>query len=280
MDTPAALSEPLLRFAISAGVLVVMAALEMLIPKRRLGSPRGHRWLTNLSVVATGVAMVRVLGLIAQAVAVPLVALAVAEYAAAHGLGLLNLIEVPAALEVLAAVIALDFAIWLQHVISHKVPLFWRLHQVHHADTDIDVTTALRFHPVEIGLSMLYKSAWVLVLGAAPLAVLAFEVLLNACAMFNHSNVALPRGLDRALRLALVTPDMHRIHHSTIRAEHDTNYGFNLSIWDRLFGTYSEEPQHGHQGMTIGLAPYQDVRPSQLGWCLTLPFKPRRKSDA
>lgn len=277
METPATLSEPLLRFAVSAGVLVVMAALEVWIPKRRLTQPRGHRWLTNLSIIGTGLAIVKGLGLLAQTVAVPLVALAVAETAAANGIGLFNVLEAPAVLEIAAAVIVLDFAIWLQHVISHKVPLFWRLHQVHHADRDIDVTTALRFHPVEIGLSMLYKSLWVLVLGAAPLAVLAFEVLLNACAMFNHANVSLPPALDRSLRLLVVTPDMHRIHHSDIRAEHDSNYGFNLSIWDRLFNTYTGDPRHGHSGMTIGLAPYQDERPSWFWWCLSLPFARSRK---
>ena len=267
------MSEPMVRMAISLAVLVVMAVFEVLAPRRTLSTPRGRRWLTNLGIIGTGIAMVRFLGLVGQAMAVPLVAIAVAEWASADGLGLFNAVSWPPAVEIAAAVIVLDFAIWLQHLISHRVPLFWRLHRMHHADTDIDVTTALRFHPVEIGLSMLYKCLWVLALGAAPLAVLAFEVILNACAMFNHSNVALPGSVDRVLRMVLVTPDMHRVHHSTLRDEHDTNYGFNLSIWDRLFGTYCAEPRGGQTGMTIGLSPYQDQRPSRFLWCLLLPFR-------
>jgi sterol desaturase/sphingolipid hydroxylase (fatty acid hydroxylase superfamily) len=170
------------------------------------------------------------------------------------------------------AVLVLDLAIWGQHWASHKVPLFWRLHQVHHADRDIDVTTAVRFHPVEIALSMLWKIVVVVPLGAPPLAVFLFEVILNACAMFNHANIALPQWLDRILRLLVVTPDMHRVHHSVLRREHNTNYGFNLSVWDRLFRTYTAQPEGGHQGMTIGLPPYQSEAPTRFGWSLWLPF--------
>jgi sterol desaturase/sphingolipid hydroxylase (fatty acid hydroxylase superfamily) len=158
------------------------------------------------------------------------------------------------------ALLALDLAIWVQHLASHKIPLFWRLHKVHHADRDIDVTTAVRFHPVEIALSMLWKIVVVVPLGAPPLAVLLFEVILNACAMFNHANIALPAWLDGALRVAIVTPDMHRVHHSVLRREHDSNYGFNLSLWDRLFRTYTAQPEKGHRGMTVGLSPYQTAR--------------------
>jgi sterol desaturase/sphingolipid hydroxylase (fatty acid hydroxylase superfamily) len=176
-------------------------------------------------------------------------------------------------------VIVLDFAIWVQHVLSHQIPVLWRLHRVHHADVDFDVTTALRFHPVEIGLSMLYKVLWVLVLGPTALAVLIFEILLNACAMFSHSNVDVPKGLDRVLRTVLVTPDMHRVHHSVLANEHNANFGFNLSIWDRLFGTYTPEPQGGHHGMTIGLPAYQSEQPTHLAWSLRLPFMRRSPSD-
>jgi sterol desaturase/sphingolipid hydroxylase (fatty acid hydroxylase superfamily) len=178
------------------------------------------------------------------------------------------------------ALLALDLAIWAQHLVSHKVPLFWRLHQVHHADRDIDVTTAIRFHPIEIGLSMLWKIVVVLVIGASPLAVFLFEVILNGCAMFNHANLALPRSLDGILRLIIVTPDMHRVHHSVLRREHDSNYGFNLSIWDRLFRTYTAQPEGGHQGMTIGLPPYQNLNPSRFDWSLLLPFRPLKRSSS
>ena len=164
-----------------------------------------------------------------------------------------------------------DFAIWLQHLITHKVPLLWRLHRVHHADVDMDVTTAIRFHPVEIALSMLLKIGLVYLLGPAAIAIVIFEIILNGTAMFNHSNLALPAGLDRIMRKVLVTPDMHRVHHSVQRSEHDSNYGFCLSIWDQLFGTYIEQPKDGHDAMQVGLE-WQDDRPSKLGWSLALPF--------
>ena len=165
-----------------------------------------------------------------------------------------------------------DFAIWLQHLITHKVPLLWRLHRVHHADRDMDVTTAIRFHPVEIALSMLLKIGLVYLIGPSVFAIILFEVLLNGTAMFNHSNIRLPLGLDALVRKVLVTPDMHRVHHSVHRHEHDSNYGFSLSIWDRLFGTYIAQPAAGHDDMAVGLH-WQDDRPSKLGWTLSLPFQ-------
>lgn len=265
-------SELFVRFAAFAGVLALMAALEVVLPKRVLGHSKGRRWLTNLTIIGTGMAVVRLLALVSSMIAVPLVAIAAAEFAAARGWGLFNALAVPLGTATVLSVVLLDFAIWAQHLVSHKVPLLWRLHQVHHADVDIDVTTALRFHPVEIGLSMLYKVAWVMALGAPAVAVLIFEVLLNACAMFSHSNIALPGWLDRILRTLLVTPDMHRVHHSVLRREHDSNYGFNLSIWDRLFGTYTAEPAAGHTGMTIGLEEYQSEAPTRVLWSLRLPF--------
>ena len=268
---PAMPSEPVIRFGAFAGIFVVMALLEMAIPKRELSAPKGRRWLTNLSMVGFGIATTRLMGLIAQ----PLVAVGAAMVAEANGWGLFNLVALPGWFEILAAVVILDFAVWLQHVASHKIPVLWRLHRMHHADVDIDCTTGLRFHPAEIGLSMLYKVVWVLLLGPAAVAVVIFEVILNAGAVFNHANVALPRWLDTGLRLAIVTPDMHRVHHSIVRREHDSNYGFNLSIWDRIFGTYTDQPEHGHTGMTIGLSDYQEPGPTRIGWSLVLPFRRR-----
>ena len=275
MDVIPGLSEPVLRFSVFAGVFLVMAALEVMLPKRELTMPKGRRWLTNLSIVGIDSLFVRLMANLPQIVGVavvPIAAVAAAIWAEQAGWGLLNQITLPGWLEVVIALLVLDFAIWLQHLLSHKIPLLWRLHQVHHADRDIDVTTAIRFHPVEIALSMLYKIVWVLVLGPAALAVVLFEVILNGCAMFNHANVALPGWLDRALRLVLVTPDMHRVHHSIERREHDSNYGFNLSIWDRLFATYIAQPEKGHLGMTIGLKPYQTEEPAKLSWSLLVPF--------
>ena len=261
--------DDLLRFAVFAGVFLVMAAVEFFWPKRKLIASKGRRWLTNIGISVTAGVLIR---LMATAI-VPIAAVAVAFYAEDHQIGLLNHAPWPTWLKVAASLVLLDLAIWAQHLASHKIPVLWRLHKVHHADRDIDVTTAVRFHPIEIGLSMLWKIVVVLVLGAPPLAVFLFEVILNACAMFNHANVALPGWADAILRLVVVTPDMHRVHHSVRRREHDSNYGFNLSLWDRLFRTYTAQPEGGHQGMTIGLNTYQTEEPSKLGWSLVLPFR-------
>jgi sterol desaturase/sphingolipid hydroxylase (fatty acid hydroxylase superfamily) len=268
-------SEPVVRFAVFAVVLVAMAALERLAPKRALVAAKGRRWATNFTIVGLATLLVRGLAglpkLIAPAL-LPLTAVAAALWAEGAGAGLLRWLAVPPAPALVAAVVVLDFAIWLQHVASHKWAPLWAFHRVHHADRDIDVTTALRFHPVEIALSMLYKMAWVVALGASPLAVVVFEIVLNAGAMFNHANVALPGWLDRGLRTVVVTPDMHRVHHSVVRREHDSNYGFSLSVWDRLAGTYTDQPAGGHQAMTIGLAPLQTDAPSTVRWSLLAPF--------
>ena len=262
-------SEIALRLGVFLLVFAAMAALEVFRPKRQLVVSKARRWLTNMAIVGIDSLVVRAMA----ALAVPLAAVVAAAYAESRGWGLLNLVDLPGWLEILLAVVVLDFAIWLQHWASHAVPALWRLHQMHHADRDIDVTTAIRFHPVEIALSMIWKIGWVIALGASPLAVLLFEVVLNACAMFNHANVALPERLDRVMRRVIVTPDMHRVHHSVIGREHNSNYGFNLSIWDRMFGTYTAQPKHGHDGMTIGLAPYQSDGPTKIGWSLGLPFR-------
>lgn len=269
------ISEPALRLAVFAAAFVVMALLELGLPKRKLTQPKGRRWATNLAIVGLDSLLVRAMDLLPRlfgGVVMPLAAVAVAIWAEGRGIGLFNWLAWPLWLEIILALVILDFAIWLQHLLAHKVGLLWRLHQVHHADPDIDVTTAIRFHPLEIAFSMLYKMVWVVVLGPAPVAVVLFEVILNAGAMFNHANVALPPALDRVLRLAVVTPDMHRVHHSVIRREHDSNYGFNLSIWDRLFGTYVAQPEKGHDGMTIGLARYPGAAPTTIGWSLMAPF--------
>jgi sterol desaturase/sphingolipid hydroxylase (fatty acid hydroxylase superfamily) len=272
MDGLIGQSDGLIRLAVFASVFLVMALVELLWPKRELIVSKRKRWLTNIGISAAGTVLLRLMAMLA----VPVAAIAAAFYAQAHQIGVLNHVSWPEWLKVVLAMLVLDLAIWLQHLASHKIPIFWRLHQVHHADRDIDVTTAVRFHPVEIGLSMVWKIAVVVPLGASPLAVFLFEVILNACAMFNHANIALPLSLDRIVRLVIVTPDMHRVHHSVLHREHDTNYGFNLSIWDRLFRTYTAQPEAGHQGMTIGLPPYQSEAPTRFGWSLMLPFRPNR----
>ncbi len=256
-----------MRLAIFLGTFCVMALLEWVLPKRDTALPKGRRWLTNWGIVVFDSVLVRLV--------MPILPIGVALYSSEQGWGLLNWIALPGWLSVLIAFVVLDFAIWLQHLISHVVPIFWRLHQVHHADRDIDVSTALRFHPIEILLSLVWKFGWVLLLGAPALAVFLFEAVLNAAALFNHANVKLPVGLDRLLRLLVVTPDMHRVHHSVVPQETNSNYGFNLSIWDRIFGTYIAQPQAGHDDMVIGLNRYQSDKPGQFVWSILLPFRNR-----
>ena len=259
-------NETLIRLAVFLGLFTVLATLETVLPRRARSQPRSARWVTNWSVTVLNALTLRLM-----AFALPLLAVGAALDAQAQGWGLFNAIDLPLWLEVLAVVLILDFAIWLQHLITHKVPILWRLHRVHHADVDMDVTTAIRFHPIEIALSMLLKIGLVYALGPAAIAVVIFEIVLNGTAMFNHSNLALPQWLDRLVRRVFVTPDMHRVHHSVHREEHDSNYGFSLSLWDRLFGTYIAQPAAGHEAMKVGLQ-WQDDRPSKLGWSLALPF--------
>ncbi|MES0372328.1 MAG: sterol desaturase family protein [Mariprofundaceae bacterium] len=255
--------ESWIRFLMFFGVLVVMAAWQAALPKKQL--TQGYRrWPANLGIVVLDSLVVRLL--------IPTGAMGAAFWAAENGWGLLNLVELPGWAAVAIAVILLDLVIYAQHVLVHAVPLLWRLHMVHHSDRDIDVTTGLRFHPLEIIFSMLIKMSVVVLLGAPALAVLIFEVVLNGMAMFNHSNIRLPKAVDATIRTLFVTPDMHRVHHSVIRQETNSNYGFNLSIWDRLFGTYIPQPEKGHQGMTIGLSQFLDQPAHQLIWMLRLPF--------
>lgn len=241
-----------------------MAAWEVLAPRRRQAIGRGVRWTNNIALVALDTLLVRL--------AFPMAAVGAALWAEGAGWGLFHWLGVPWWLAVPLAVLLLDLAIYTQHVVFHAVPALWRLHRVHHADLEFDVTTGLRFHPLEILLSMAIKIALVVALGAPAVAVLIFEVLLNATSQFNHGNVRLPAPVDRALRRIVVTPDMHRVHHSVVRAETDSNYGFCLSWWDRLFGTYRAEPAAGHDGMTIGLEEFRTPRDLWLDRLLLQPF--------
>ncbi|MBO6688799.1 MAG: sterol desaturase family protein [Henriciella sp.] len=263
------MTESTFRLSIFAAAFLFFSTLEAAIPRRRRIQSRLKRWTTNASLLVIATMLVRVLAL-----AAPLLAMtAAASLSLELGWGLLHYIELPLVVSVLLAIAALDLAIWFQHLISHKVPLFWRFHRVHHADRDLDASSALRFHPIEIAASSLYKLVLVFLLGPSVIAVILFEVVLNASAMFNHANLALPRWLDRILRTILVTPDMHRVHHSVHSHEHDTNFGFCLSLWDRIFGTYTSEPQDGHIDMKIGLSDQQDATTDSLSWSLKYPVK-------
>lgn len=259
--------EALVRLSVFAGGFTLLALIETALPRKKRVLPRVHRWITNWSLVIVDTLALRILA--------PVLAVGMAEIAASKGWGVLSMVALPLWLEILIAVAVLDIAVYAQHVVSHKVPFLWRFHKVHHADRDIDVTTGSRFHPIEILASMAYKLVCVIALGPAAIAVFIFEVLLNASAMFSHSNIKIPLGLDNLMRRIIVTPDMHRVHHSIIRRETDSNYGFFLSVWDRLFRTYIAQPQDGHDAMTIGLAEHQDTRPASFLWCLVLPFRAR-----
>jgi sterol desaturase/sphingolipid hydroxylase (fatty acid hydroxylase superfamily) len=259
-------NEPFIRLGFFVGVFAVVAAWEVVAPRRALTVAKGLRWTANLGLVVLNTVLLRL--------ALPLAAVGMAAFASAHGWGLLNHFAVPMWLAVPAAVIAMDFVIWLQHVMVHAVPALWRLHRVHHADLDYDLTTGARFHPIEIFLSMGIKFATIVVLGPPVVAVMVFEVLLNATAMFNHGNIRLPAALDRVLRWLVVPPDMHRVHHSVAEDETNSNFGFNLPWWDRLFGTYRARPRAGHEAMTIGIHGHRDPREvARLPGMLMLPFR-------
>lgn len=254
-----------LRLAVFLGVLAAMALWEALSPRRPQTIPRRVRWPNNLGIV--------VLNTLALRLAFPVLAVGLALTAEERGWGLFNALELPLWLAVALSVLILDLIIYLQHVMFHAAPALWRLHRMHHADLEFDVTTGLRFHPVEILLSMGLKLAAVAALGPPAIAVLIFEVLLNATAMFNHSNVRIPAAVDRLLRLVVVTPDMHRVHHSIDPAETNSNFGFNLPWWDRLLGTYRAQPAKGHEGMTIGIEQFRTPRDLWLDRMLTQPAR-------
>jgi len=260
--------------------VVLLAGLglaETFAPRRTPVASRGFRWLHNLGLIAVDTLVLRLV--------FPLLLVEFALLVQERGWGLLNQVALPGWARIVVVLPLLDLAIYWQHRIFHAVPLFWRLHMVHHADPDIDVTTGVRFHPVEMVLSLGIKMAVVAALGAPPAAVVIFEVLLNATSMFSHANVALPPAIDRIARWLTVTPDMHRVHHSVRPHETNSNFGFNHPWWDRLFGSYRDQPEAGHIGMTIGLSPFLDQRRQSLLWMLALPFTgstgpyPRRSTD-
>lgn len=257
--------EPIIRLSAFAGIFALMALWEAMAPLRQQSINRLKRWPSNLGIVALNTLLARVV--------FPTTAVGLAMLAEAKGWGLFHVFGVPSWAAIVLGVVLLDLAIYLQHVLVHAVPALWRLHRMHHADLEFDVTTGARFHPIEILLSMVLKMMVITALGAPAVAVLVFEVLLNATAMFNHSNVRIPHRLDRVLRLVVVTPDMHRIHHSVVPRETNSNFGFNLPWWDRLFGTYRAEPAAGQIGMTIGIEQFRDPAEQRLDRMLTQPFR-------
>jgi sterol desaturase/sphingolipid hydroxylase (fatty acid hydroxylase superfamily) len=257
--------EAWIRAGAFVGILVLIGMLEAALPRRARRYPRRTRWPANLGIVLIDTAVLRV--------AFPLLAVGAALLAEERGWGLLRLADVPWWLAWPIALLALDLAVYLQHVVFHALPTLWRLHRMHHADLDFDVTTGLRFHPLEIVISMGWKILVILALGAPAGAVILFEVVLNATSMFNHSNLRIPTALDRALRWVVVTPDMHRVHHSVHPDETNSNFGFNLPWWDRLLGTYRDQPRDGHEGMTIGLNRFRDASELRLDRLLLQPFR-------
>jgi sterol desaturase/sphingolipid hydroxylase (fatty acid hydroxylase superfamily) len=259
-------NEIVIRICFFVIVFMIMSTWEILAPRRVLTISKWVRWINNLGLVIFNSLILRLV--------FPTAAIGVAVFVQSHGGGLLNYYQFPIIIEIILAIIAMDFMIYLQHVMVHAVPLLWRIHRVHHADLDYDVTTGSRFHPLEIILSMLIKMATIMVLGPPVIAVVIFEVMLNCLAMFNHGNVGLPPSVDRILRWFIVTPDMHRVHHSVEEDETNSNFGFNLTCWDRLFGTYRQEPRAGQLGFTIGIHHYREIK--QTNWIMgimILPFK-------
>lgn len=264
-------NEVLLRLSVFGGLFLLMAILETLAPRRKRRFLRRQRWFSNFGIMILGALLARFV--------LPWVPVSVGYYAQSNGIGLLSHFSIPTLYSLIAGVLILDFMIYVQHIILHKVPILWRLHRLHHADLDYDVTTGVRFHPLEILLSLLYKMVLVLILGIDPIAVIVFEVILNGMAMFNHANFNLPLGVDKILRLIFVTPDVHRVHHSSIVKETDSNFGFNISLWDRIFRTYVDQPKEGHENMEIGLSYFRQPDQLTLGQMLIQPFKKPKKNS-
>lgn len=257
--------DTLIRIAIALSLFTAMIAWERLLPRRKLILSRGQRWPVNLGLAAFNIVIMRLtIGGLAYAGAV---------YATEQHYGLLNLLPAPSWLAITLSLLILDFAIYSQHVASHQWPWLWRLHQVHHTDMEFDTTTAVRFHPLEIMVSMVFKVLVIILLGAHPAAVVAFEIILNGAALFNHSNIELPETWDKKLRWLIVTPDMHRIHHSTLPAETDSNYGFSISCWDRLCRTYTAQPKSPQTEMAIGLTAYRNHEELNFVKLLLLPLQ-------
>jgi len=253
------------RLAIFTGVLAVMILWEVIAPRRQILISRWQRWSANFAL--------SVLSMVLMRVTIATAALWAANTAMENSWGLLHLIDLPAVAGFVISIVLLDLAIYGQHRASHQWKWLWRLHKVHHTDLDFDVTTAIRFHPIEIFISMAYKVVCILIIGVNPVAVVVFEIILSSCALFNHSNIRIPLVIDKVIRLFLVTPDMHRVHHSVIQTETDSNYGFSISIWDRLFNSYIDQPQQGHIEMKIGLTQYQHIKDVNIPKLLLMPFK-------
>jgi sterol desaturase/sphingolipid hydroxylase (fatty acid hydroxylase superfamily) len=264
MDPLVKKNELLIRLGVFFGILVVMFLWELIAPRRPLTTSKITRWFSNLGLVLIDSIVVRLV--------FPTALAGITLLVQQRGWGLFNQFELPYLLKIIFSVLILDFVIYLQHIMFHSVPLFWRLHMVHHTDMDIDVTTGVRFHPVEIILSLGIKMIVVILIGAPLAAALIFEIILNGTSMFNHGNVRYSQNIDSILRLLVVTPEMHRVHHSTIRWETNSNLGFNFPWWDRLFGTYRGQPAKGHLEMTIGLEPYKEPKKLTLPWLIVLPF--------
>lgn len=261
--------ETIIRLSAALGIFCIMICWEYFSPRRIQRLSRKQRWPVNLGLAALNIVIMRLsLGGIAYLSAVS---------AADQGFGLLNRLAAPEWLSIIVTMLFLDFAIYCQHIVSHKWPLLWRLHQVHHTDLEFDATTAVRFHPLEIIISMLYKVLCIGLIGANPWVVIAFEIMLNGAATFNHSNINIPEAVDKKLRWLIITPDMHRIHHSTEPAETDSNYGFSISCWDRLCKTYVAEPRLPQTAMAIGLSPFRLQQELGFMQVLQLPFKALRK---
>jgi sterol desaturase/sphingolipid hydroxylase (fatty acid hydroxylase superfamily) len=254
-----------IRLGCFLGVFVVMALWELVAPRRPLAVSKGRRWFCNLGIIGLDSVVMRL--------AFPVAAAGVTLLAHEHQWGLFNNVGVHFALAIVLSVLLLDVVIYLQHAAFHFLPLLWRMHRMHHTDRDLDVSSGLRFHPFEIIISMLIKMTAIVLIGPPLVAVIAFEVILNATSLFNHGNVRIPLAIDRVLRLLIVTPDMHRVHHSIITKETDSNFGFSLSCWDHLFGTYRAQPKEGHDAMTIGLSEHQTDGPQKLWWMLLIPFR-------
>jgi len=253
-----------IRLAFFIGIFVVIALVELVAPRRPLTTSKASRWFANIGIVVINTVLLRII--------FPATAVGVSLWVQRQGWGVLTNADLPYWLKVALSVVLLDFVIYLQHVMFHAVPTLWRIHMMHHADMDYDVTTGTRFHPIEIIISMMIKIAAIMLLGAPAVGVIIFEILLNGTAMFNHGNFFIPLGIDRMLRLVVVTPDMHRVHHSVFPSEANSNFGFNLPWWDRVMGTYRAQPSRGHEGMTIGLNQFRDPARLTLPWLLALPF--------
>ena len=261
------MSDTILRLTFFLSILIILIMAEILFPKKKRIHNRKDRWITNGLITLINTASVNIVH-----IAIPLIAIVAAVDVSNGKLGLFNVTNFPIWIEIILTVIILDLIIWGQHFLSHKIPFMWRFHRMHHTDRDLDVTTAVRFHPFEIIFSMFIKITAIYILGASAIAVIIFEIILNGMAMFNHANLRIPLRIENILRKFIVTPDLHRIHHSIYIDEHNKNFGFSLSIWDKIFKCYLDQPRDGHKDMKLGLK-WQNDKPTKLGWSLWIPFK-------